>query len=259
MGKITETTDVNETKDDKLKVYCAKCQGKTNHLVMQSVDCNASEIIGYYKGRPEAIHWSDNYQIIQCQGCNSITFRQLSYFSEAVQQIGPDECDDGSSERLFPKRSNKTRPIKTYYNIPNTILRIYRETLECYNNEAVTLCAAGLRAIIEGICADQKVLNGPVQVNKAGRSTKIVRKKNLEGKIAGLGEKGILTQGNTVILHEHRFLGNEAVHELTQPSQDELILAIDIVEHTLEALYEMPDKADELRRIKARRKKKQNK
>jgi len=51
-------------------------------------------------------------------------------------------------------------------------------------------------------------------------------------------------------------LGNEAIHELNQPSTDELILAIDIMEHTLDALYELPDKAEELRRMKAKRLKK---
>ena len=164
-----------------------------------------------------------------------------------------------TSTSLYPKRSDKTRVIKDYYNLPNEIRRIYRETIECFNNDIWTLCAAGLRAIIEGICADQKITDGPVQVTKGDGSTHTVRKDTLEGKIAGLGEKEILAQDNTTILHEHRFLGNEAVHELTQPSSDELSLAIDIMEHTLDALYELPDKAAELKRMKAKRLKKQNK
>ena len=109
------------------------------------------------------------------------------------------------------------------------------------------------------MCADQKIANGPVESKKADGTIQIKRRKTLEGKISGLGEKGILTKKNAVFLNEHRFLGNEAVHELNQPSTEELALAIEIMEHTLDALYEMPDRADELRRIKARRLKKQNK
>jgi hypothetical protein len=55
------------------------------------------------------------------------------------------------------------------------------------------------------------------------------------------------------VLHEHRYLGNEALHDLRQPSADELGLAIEIIEHTLEALYEIPDKAEQLRIRKAKR------
>ena len=160
---------------------------------------------------------------------------------------------------VYPKRSDKTLAVKDYYNVPNTLRRIYRETIECFNNDALTLCAAGLRAIIEGICADQNIQDGPVLITKPDGSTETKRKDNLEGKIAGLGEKGIVAQKNATILHQHRFLGNEAVHELAQPSSDELTLATEIIEHILDALYEMPDKAEELQRIRAKRIKKQNK
>jgi hypothetical protein len=108
---------------------------------------------------------------------------------------------------------------------------------------------------VEGICAQQGVVDGPVQVSAKGGGTQIVRKKNLEGRIAGLQEKGLLTQSSAQTLHEHRYLGNDAVHELARPSDDELRLAIDIIDLTLEQLYELPEKAEDLRRAKARRKK----
>jgi hypothetical protein len=78
---------------------------------------------------------------------------------------------------------------------------------------------------------------------------------NLEGRISGLQEKGLLTQTSAQTLHEHRYLGNSAVHELARPSTDELKLAVEIVEHALEQLYELPEKAAELHRAIARRKK----
>lgn len=45
------------------------------------------------------------------------------------------------------------------------------------------LCAAGLRALVEGICADRKVKRGPVKDQQSG---KVNQKTNLEGKINGL-------------------------------------------------------------------------
>ena len=57
------------------------------------------------------------------------------------------------------------------------------------------------------------------------------------------------------MLHQHRYLGNEAVHELKAPSSDELRLAIEIIEHVVEQLYEIPQKAVALKRTIAERKK----
>jgi hypothetical protein len=44
------------------------------------------------------------------------------------------------------------------------------------------------------------------------------------------------------------------VHQLARPSTDELRLAVEIAEHTLEQLYELPEKSEELKRAKALRK-----
>jgi hypothetical protein len=103
--------------------------------------------------------------------------------------------------------------------------------------------------------AELDVEDGPVEEKAPGGGTKIVRKNNLQGRIAGLQEKGLLTESSAKTLHEHRFLGNSAVHELTRTSEDELRLALEIVEHILEQLYELPEKAQKLKRARARRKK----
>jgi hypothetical protein len=126
--------------------------------------------------------------------------------------------------------------------------------IDCFNGELYTLCAGGLRAIIEGICNDRKIKDGPVDIKLKDGTSKTVRKKTVEGKISGLFEKGILTRQNADILHEHRFLSNEALHELTQPSKDELTLAIQIIEHIFENIYELPNKVDDLRARIAKRK-----
>ena len=81
-----------------------------------------------------------------------------------------------------------TRP---YHNVPLNLQRIYTELTDCFNNDSPTLCAAGLRAIVEGICAQQGVVDGPVEMPAKGGGTQMVRKDNLEGRIAGLQEKRV--------------------------------------------------------------------
>jgi len=222
-------------------------------MVVSSYDYNGSEDYG---SGEYSIDWSSSHQVIQCQGCMTSSFRQVSWFSEDCQQIGPDEYDDGERITLYPKRSNNTLPIKDFWEVPHNLRRIYRESIDCFNNDSFTLAAAGLRAIIEGLCAELGVTDGPKTVTKKDGTQVVKRFKNLEAKIAGLHEKGFLTERNTSILHEHRFLGNDAVHELAQPSRDELALAIEIVEHTFESLFEIPTKGDELKEKRARRNKK---
>jgi hypothetical protein len=115
------------------------------------------------------------------------------------------------------------------------------------------LCAAGLRASIEGLCAANGVSDGPVEVQKADGTTEIKRKSNLEGKISGLSEKGLLTNKSAELLHEHRYIGNDAVHELSRPSDADLKTAIEIVEHMFESLYEIPEKAEALKIARAKK------
>jgi hypothetical protein len=112
---------------------------------------------------------------------------------------------------------------------------------------------------VEGTCAAQGIIDGPVEQPKKGGGKETVRKGNLEGKIAGMAEKGILTSGAAQSLHEHRYLGNNAVHELAMPSRDELKLAIEIIEHVLDQLYVIPEKALELKKRAAARKAKKKK
>ena len=128
---------------------------------------------------------------------------------------------------------------------------IYRETIDAINNDSNILCSGGIRAIIEGICIDKGIDRG--EVKKSNGEKQIL--KNLEGKIGGLSSNGLLTKENTEILHDLRFLGNEALHELSAPSKEELKLAINIIEHTLENIYELHDKAKRLKAERIKRKK----
>lgn len=247
MATTENKTTENGSKGKIVSVYCIECKRSTRHLVAVSLDKTGSES-NEHEGW--SVDWSNRYQIIECQGCETISFRDLSWFSEAQ-----DFDDDGTTERLYPLRNKDAISVRPYHNVPSNLRRIYTELIDCFNNDSPTLCAAGLRALVEGICAHQGIVDGPVTVPAKGGGTQVVRRDHLEGRISGLQEKGLLTQSSAQTLHEHRYLGNSAVHELARPAVDELKLAIEIVEHVLEQLYELPEKAAELRHAIARRKK----
>lgn len=253
MGAITESYDENKAKGQIVQEHCGQCGRSTRHMVMGSYDYSGSED---YDGGSFSIDWSSSHQVIQCQGCMASSFRQVNWFSEDMQQIGPDEYDNGERITLYPKRSNNTRAIKEYWEVPNNLRRIYRESIDCFNNDSFTLTAAGLRSLIEGLCAVLGITDGPKEIAKKDGTKEIKRFSNLEAKISGLHEKGFLTEKSASVLHEHRFMGNDAVHELAHPSRDELALAIEIIEHTFDAIFEIPAKGDELKTRRVRRAKK---
>lgn len=229
----------NKTKGNVRQVLCLECKRPTRHLVTVSFDKDGS---AWNRHEGWDVSWTEHYQILECQGCSTVSFRHSSWFSEN-QEPG----EDGTIERLYPLRKESSLIARPFQNVPTTLRRIYSESVDCFNSESNTLCAAGLRALVEGICSEQGISDGPVEVSDKGGGTKIVRRADLSGRIAGLHERGLLTKSSADTLHEHRFLGNSAVHELARPADTELKLAVEILEHTLDALYEMPEKAALLR------------
>jgi hypothetical protein len=224
-----------------MKSYCNQCNRPTNHNVLKKEKTQYSEQDGGW--------WEESeYQIIQCGGCDQVSFRTL--YTDAQIQQQSDE-DDIYIVELFPKRGPNSIPIKSFNNLPYNVKGIYRETIDAFNNEQLILCCGGLRALIEGICLD-KSIKGIIKKNKKGAD---YLQDNLEGKIEGLSEKGYLTKDNATSLHELRFLGNEALHELTKPTIQEIKLAIEIIELTVENIYEIQHKALKLKRQKANRQK----
>ena len=101
------------------------------------------------------------------------------------------------------------------------------------NSNAGTLAAAGLRAVVEATCIDQGCTTG-----------------DLKSKIDGLVTKGVFLKRDADYLHQHRFLGNEAVHELTAPPPDEFEIALQILEHLLTTIYVVRGLDKKLRKLR---------
>lgn len=231
-----------------MKVYCNSCRRLTNQEVLKSIEIKIDD-------DDAQITFFDTYEIIKCLGCEEISFRHSSSNSE---QYDPETNDYYESVRLYPIRSDKSLPLKPYYNIPTIVRNIYRETIDAYNNELNLLCAAGLRGIIEGICKHENIVDGLVEKTSKDGMIKTVRTKDLMGKINGLLEKGKITKNQAEILHEHRYLGNDALHSLDKPQKPVLKIAIEIIENMLDVLYEIDRKVEQLmsrRQLRGRKKK----
>jgi len=220
----------NPNKDEIIKANCRKCKNYTNHKIVQSTQVYEK----WPMTNSDEEYWNDDsYEIISCLGCETFSFRHHHVNSE-------DHDMDGfiSTIKFYPKRQYDHIDAKHYYPAPKTIQNIYKETIQCYNQQSIILAAAGVRAIVECICNVYKITDGPV-VGKDGQTR---RKNNLQGKINGLAESGHLTESDSIILHELRFLGNDAIHEIEVPNKQSIKYAIEIIENVLNSLYMNPQK-----------------
>jgi hypothetical protein len=215
-------------------VECAECGRPTMHTVLAAYKTYWSS--GDFSG-------GATHEFLRCNGCAEGTYRIESWFSEE-----PGE----ESITFFPPRGGHTRKPRKWYEVPydNNLPQVYDQAITACNAGLFTLAGAGVRLLIEGVCIDQKVTDGP-KLDVAGkpvidRKGKLVRSKNLEGKINGLSEQGFISTKQAEHLQQIRFLGNDAAHQLDIPTAKVVAHAIDIVEHLLDQVYEQPAKAKTL-------------
>jgi Domain of unknown function (DUF4145) len=204
----------------KTRIYCNWCKQETNH-----------ELKGEHRALFPDEHLSEEliYSLWICMGCERGLLRE-AYSNDAMGDLY--DC------QYFPERSQNALVPQPYSKLKPTLVAIYREAITCYNGKALILCAAGLRALLEGICQDKKV-----------------KGKNLKTKIEGL--KPLLPNKNIIRnLHHFRFMGNDAVHELAAPKSTEVALAIGVIEDLLNFFYELDYKASRLREIRQSKKQK---
>ena len=195
--------------DDKtLKSRCISCGGERYHRVIHKYDSSHNEF---------------THELIECSGCGSVSYRKtiIGNSAEGVDEI--------LFEEIHPTDRNGHRnPIDFKYCsvVPSNVAQLYGETISCVNEQNRILAVAGMRAIVEAICLSDGLTNG-----------------NLVSKINGLHGKGRITKQQADALHEIRFFGNSALHEINAPKDDELILALELIEAMIDHLFIAPTTA----------------
>ncbi len=203
-----------------VKVLCTQCRKVTNHIVLQKHNTNGSTPDG-------DIHWWESHQIVQCAGCDDISFRRTSSCTENIDPITGDLAEN---ETLYPERAQGRKPIEGYEDFPHKTKRVYLETLKALSSGMPLLAAIGLRALIESICLEQKT-----------------KSRTLAKGIDELAANGLLSQKQAEFLHSHRFMGNVAAHEIEAPKPEHLIAALEIAETLLKTIYILPEIAEQIK------------
>ena len=213
--------EYDKNKDKEYELACVKCDGETCHKVLFSVNILETE---------NEISVSREYEIIICQGCKEVSFRLSSSCSEDMsynEETGEINYDE--DVKLYPSRIAGRKQVKDMYLLPDEVLKIYKETHGALCARLNILAGIGIRALVESVCREKEAQGG-----------------NLENKIDDLVTKGVLTHDSAETLHSTRLLGNKSAHEIIAANDDELDVAMDIVENLIKTVYVIPQKAKRL-------------
>jgi hypothetical protein len=205
--------------DGLVQVACAgPCFGMTKHKIVSSMDR-----VGY----AHDVDWWSRYQILMCQGCETLSFRHVSGSSEDYEQVGENEWISHEQAQLYPSRKADLKGLTDddIEKLPQTVALLYRETRTTLVNATPVLTGIGLRALVETVCK---------QKNSPGD--------NLLKQIDGLVTLGVLTKTDATVLHQIRTMGNDAAHEAKPHPDEQLALAMEVVEHLLKSVYVIPTK-----------------
>lgn len=201
--------------DKKVKSYCRSCGQTTNHNIL------AEENEGY-RGDHD-FDYDQAYQIIECLGCNTKSFRDVFEEVEHAFQIGENEWEVPTSITVYPRFIRNHSSLDSEYYLPSIIRQIYKEVILSFQEDALILAGLGLRGTVEAVCKDLEI-----------------KGHNLETKISELATAGYISSKDAERLHGIRFMGNDAAHEIKRPEVTHLSVALKIVEHMLSSIYILP-------------------
>jgi hypothetical protein len=193
------------------KRHCNNCKGKRNHKELFEKKI---------RGDDDGFVWIERYLVIECLGCENVSFLKIYGDVTMVDYDYDGNPDYYYDETIFPYFLEKGTELKHQYHLPDSIKIIYKETIAAFKADSYILTAGGLRAIIEAICNNLKI-----------------KKDNLEKRIDALHKKGHLTLSESKRLHSIRFLGNDALHEISKPKKEHLYLLLEIINHLLANLF----------------------
>lgn len=207
-------------------VDCARCLAHTRHKVI------ASRNITIEVDSPDYSKFDlDDYEIIQCEGCQQISFRHVHRDSE---EWAPGEAAEGELIEfvsIYPPRTIRRSGLGEAIELPAPIRGLYQEMAFAFEAGLIHLVALALNPILEAVFEDLEV-EGKVlyeQINAARQS-------------------GLLLESEAEALHKMRQIRNAADHEAEQPRKDSINAALEITERLLSRLYQAPMLNDRLLR-----------
>jgi len=209
------------------KSYCNKCTGHRNHEVLHKEATSWEE----YIAEEYSIYGDDIYEMVKCCGCETISFRHKSRFSEDTNYKG----DLNTSTNYYPAAIYRKKPkwinelLSPLDFNDSFVSDIIDEIYIALQNNSHRLAALGIRTLIEHIMIDKVGDNGTFNKN--------MDKFHSEGFISKLQRDAL-----EPIIEA----GHATMHRAFAPSEKDLIILIDITESIIESIYINQQRADKI-------------
>ncbi|KAB1082236.1 DUF4145 domain-containing protein [Neorhizobium galegae] len=209
-----------------MKVDCNECGPARNAHVRASYSTSDTD--------DDGTSWTDTWEILECCGCNSISARRAFWFSEhdtlSQASDGRMLVERGVTETFYPGRSRRRRPAWTQKVSDPVLAKLF--------NELYKALAADL-LIVSSICA--RTLFDAASTLKVGDAG------NFKQKIDALVAQDMMSAADKEAVEAMTDAGNASAHRGYEPSFEQLMHIIDIVEGFIERQFYYPDIARSLR------------
>lgn len=221
-----------EKNTETIWVTCAACghQHRKHRILHEKIE-------HFYDDPDGPPLYKEFHRFVECMGCETV-----KYVTSKVDLM--DQYDEGEYNfKVYPDApgtiQRRISAIQDDEHIPESVWKMYKETIDALNADIRTLAGGGLRATVEAICIDSGIKSG-----------------NLQDKINELAKKNLLTTTQAELLHEERYIGNAALHELETPTARDIEDGLGIVEGLINTIYILPKKAERLKKRREAKKKK---
>ena len=210
------------------KAHCNACGGQRNHVVLHDVESPWKTDDQLYEG-------VDQYETLQCAGCDSIKLRNTATYS----------WEPEPTITYFPPPVFRPRPhwfTELQLELALDDMSVYELLNEIYvglQNGMVRSPAMAARALLELVMIEKVQDQGSFAKN-----------------VAAFATAGFVSSKQRDRLLAILEAGHASIHRSYSPSKDDLVTIVDMVEHLIESIYVHESKIQALvKRIPERAKK----
>lgn len=202
-----------------IKSHCSDCDGETN-----------SDIKGSFKtsGSDDHVSWSDTYYIVQCRGCESVSFRHESWFSEHDEYDYDEDGDTivipGIAINTWPKPCSRQMPDWVDYLKDDVLRALFAEIYSSLDNDNLALALMGTRTLLD---RSMFLVVGDVKGGFVGKIEEMIKDGHL-----GAGER------DTVLALTD--IGSAAAHRGYIPNRDTLDKVLSSAEAMIHRVFILP-------------------
>lgn len=208
--------------ENEVKSHCNECGGSRNHLVLFKERFPWSEILD--EEQSFSVDGGDTYELLRCRGCEFVSMRHSSWFSEATDVDGSPIITVTQYPPATLRQKREWRASLSVHgnllDMPEHIAKALDEIYIALQNNCLRLATMGIRSLLE-----------QVMIEKVGDCH------TFKATLKAFYEQGYLSGVQKSSVESAIEAGHAVTHRDFAPSVADLTTLLDITENLIEILY----------------------